>query len=77
MDELMEVLTLLQTGKIKKRMTVLIYGSDYWKKVLNFGALVEAGAITESDLKLFSFADDPNTAFEILTRELKKNYGLR
>jgi hypothetical protein len=76
LDELMEVLTLLQTGKIKKRMTVLIYGSEYWKKILNFDALVDAGAINRSDLKLFSFADDPDTAFRILTGELRKNYDL-
>ncbi|HUI29920.1 MAG TPA: TIGR00730 family Rossman fold protein [Candidatus Acidoferrales bacterium] len=76
LDELMEVLTLLQTGKIKKKMTVLIYGSEYWKKILNFNALVEAGAINRSDLKLFSFADDPETAFKVLTSGLKKNYDL-
>lgn len=76
LDELMEVLTLLQTGKIKKKMTVLIYGSQYWKKILNFKALVETGAIDRSDLELFSFADDPETAFKILTSELKKNYDI-
>jgi uncharacterized protein (TIGR00730 family) len=76
LDELMEVLTLLQTGKIKKKMTVLIYGSKYWKKILNFEALVEAGAIARSDMKLFSFADDPETAFKVLTTGLKKNYDL-
>ncbi len=76
LDELMEVLTLLQTDKIRKKMSVLIYGSEYWKKVLNFDALVESGAIDRSDLKLFSFADDPVTAFKFLTRELKKNYDL-
>jgi len=76
LDELMEVLTLLQTGKIKKKMTVLIYGSEYWKTVLNFEALVESGAIDRSDLKLFSFADDPDTAFKFLTGELKKNYDI-
>jgi hypothetical protein len=76
LDELMEVLTLIQTGKIKKKVTVLIYGSRYWEKVLNFDALVEAGAIDGSDLKLFSFADDPETAFKILTSELKKNYDI-
>jgi len=76
LDELMEVLTLLQTGKIKKKMTVLIYGTEYWKKILNFEALVDAGAIARSDLKLFSFADDPKTAFNILTDGLKKNYDI-
>ena len=74
LDELMEVLTLLQTGKIKKRMTVVIYGSEYWKRVLDFDYLIEAGAISRDDMKLFSFADDPETAFKILTRELRKNY---
>ena len=76
LDELMEVLTLLQTGKIKKKMTVLIYGSEYWKKIIDFNALVEAGAIGKSDLKLFSFADDPATAFKFLTSELQNNYEL-
>lgn len=76
LDELMEILTLLQTDKIKKKMSVLIYGSEYWRKILNFEALVETGAIDRSDLKLFSFADDPVTAFKFLTNELKKNYSL-
>ncbi len=76
LDELMEILTLLQTDKIRKKMSVLIYGSEYWKKVLNLEALVDAGSINRSDLKLFSFADDPVTAFKFLTNELKKNYGL-
>jgi uncharacterized protein (TIGR00730 family) len=76
LDELMEVLTLLQTAKIRKKMTVLIYGSEYWKRVLNFDALVEAGAVDRSDLKLFSFADDPETAFKFLTGELRKNYDV-
>jgi len=44
--------------------------------VLNFDALVHSGAIDRSDLKLFSFADTPESAFEYLTRELKKNYDL-
>ncbi len=74
LDELMEVLTLLQTDKIKKKMTVIIYGSEYWKRVLDFEFLIESGSISREDLKLFSFADDPETAFRLLTRELRKNY---
>ncbi len=77
MDELMEVLTLLQTGKIRKKMTILIYGTSYWKKVLNFEALVDAGAIDRSDMKWISFADDPETAFNFLTHGIRKNYGLK
>jgi uncharacterized protein (TIGR00730 family) len=76
LDELMEILTLLQTRKIKKKMTVLIYGSRYWKKILNFDELVKMGAIDRSDLGLFRFADDPETAFKILTSELRKNYDI-
>lgn len=76
LDELMEVLTLLQTNKIRKKMTVLIYGTSYWKKILNFDALVEAGAIDRSDLKWISFADDPQTAFRFLTKGIKQNYGI-
>ncbi len=75
LDELMEVLTLLQTGKIRKKMSVLIYGTSYWKKVIDFDALVEAGAIDRSDLDMISFADDPVTAFKFLTRGIRKNYG--
>lgn len=77
LDELMEVLTLLQTNKIKKRMTVLIYGSSYWKKILNFDALVQAGAINRSDLKMIFFADDPKAAFKFLTSGIKRNYDLK
>ncbi len=77
LDELMEVLTLLQTNKIRKKMTVLIYGSAYWKKILNFDALVEAGAIDNSDLRLIYFADDPKTAFKFLTGGIKKNYDIK
>lgn len=75
LDELMEVLTLLQTGKIRKKMSVLIYGTSYWKKVINFDALVESGAIDRRDLEMVSFADDPDTAFKFLTKGIKKNYG--
>ena len=77
LDELMEVLTLLQTGKIRKKMTVLIYGTSYWKKIINFDALVEAGAINRSDLDMISFADDQVTAFKFLTKGIGTNYGSR
>jgi len=66
MDEMMEILTLTQTQKLAKRMTVLLYGSDYWKEIINFEALVKYGMIAPEDLSLFQFADDPATAFELL-----------
>jgi uncharacterized protein (TIGR00730 family) len=74
MDELMEVLTLLQTNKIKKKVNVIIYGSDFWKRVLDFDFLVEQGVISPDDLKLFSFMDDPYQAFESLRLSLTRNY---
>ena len=66
MDELFELLTLTQTHKLAKKMSILLYGSSYWKEVVNFEALVRHGTIAESDLSLFQFADDPTAAFEIL-----------
>jgi uncharacterized protein (TIGR00730 family) len=66
MDELMEILTLTQTQKLAKKMTVVLYGSSYWKEIINFDALVKYGMISPEDLNLFQYADDPQSAFEIL-----------
>jgi uncharacterized protein (TIGR00730 family) len=66
LDELMEILTLTQTQKLAKRMSIVLYGSTYWKEIINFDALVKHGMISAEDLKLFQFADDPATAFELL-----------
>ena len=66
LDELMEILTLVQTQKLAKKMTVLLYGRDYWNEIINFPALVKYGMIGEEDLNLFQFVDDPDTAFEFL-----------
>ena len=66
LDEMMEILTLTQTQKLAKRMTVLLYGSAYWKEIINFEALVKYGMIAPEDLNLFQFVDDPATAFELL-----------
>ncbi len=70
LDELMEVLTLSQTGKLTRRMTILLYGSSYWKEVVNFDALVRHGMIAREDLALFQFVDDPRAALSILQRDL-------
>jgi hypothetical protein len=66
LDEMMEVLTLVQTQKLAKKMTLVIYGSAYWNEVINFQALVKHGMISAADLNLFQFADDPQTAFDLL-----------
>jgi hypothetical protein len=65
-DELFEILTLAQTEKLAKKIFVVIYGSEYWKKVINFQAFVDAGAVSPDDLKLFKMCDTPEEAFEYL-----------
>jgi uncharacterized protein (TIGR00730 family) len=74
LDEMFEILTLTQTEKLAKRITVVIYGSEYWKKIFNLQALVDTGAISPKDLELFQFADTPEQAFEILKQGLTENY---
>ncbi len=73
-DETFEVLTLVQTRKLKKKVTVILYGKEYWQKTLNFDNLVRLRLISRDDLKLFRFADTPEEAYEILVREMRKNY---
>ncbi len=75
LDELMEVLTLLQTKKIKKKVSVVLYGRKYWENILNFTAMVQYRVISPEDLSLFVYKDTPQEAFEYLVRELRKNYA--
>src|SRR5215472_15769031 len=72
LDELFEILTLAQTEKLAKKILVLIYGREYWNRVLNLDALVEAGAIAPEDLKLFCVSDSPQEAFDILKEGLTR-----
>jgi uncharacterized protein (TIGR00730 family) len=74
LDEMFEILTLAQTQKLAKKITVVIYGSDYWKKVFNLDVLVDTGAISPKDIDLFQFADTPEQAFELLRDGLTQNY---
>jgi hypothetical protein len=74
LDEMFEILTLAQTHKLAKKITVVVYGSDYWKKVFNLDCLVDTGAISPKDIELFQFADTPEEAFEILRAGLTENY---
>ena len=70
LDELMEILTLVQTRKLSRRIPVILYGSDYWNEIVNFKALARHGMISPEDLQLFQFADDPATALHLLQSRL-------
>jgi len=70
LDELFEILTLIQTRKMRKRIPVILYGSKYWDDIVNFDALVRYGTISTDDLKLFHRTDSLDETYAIVTREL-------
>ncbi len=74
MDELWEMLTLLQTGKLPRRNLILIYGRRYWDEVLNWRAMVRWGTINEHEYGLLQFADTVDEAFERVRTGLEKNH---
>jgi uncharacterized protein (TIGR00730 family) len=72
MDELFEILTLAQTQKLAKKILVVIYGSEYWNRVVNFQAMVDSGTISPEDLELFKIVDSAEEGFEYLRDGLTK-----
>ncbi len=74
LDEMTEILTLAQTQKLESKILILLYGSAYWKEILNFDALVKYGMIAAEDLTLFRYADDPQTALDLLREWLTRHY---
>jgi len=73
-DELFEILTLAQTDKLAKKILVVIYGSEYWHRIMNFQAFVDAGTVAPEDLNLFKFVDSPAEAFEFLRDGLTEHH---
>jgi uncharacterized protein (TIGR00730 family) len=71
-DELFELLTLAQTEKLAKRICIVVYGKEYWDRVVNFQALVDAGTISPKDLELFHWANTPEEAFDYLCGDLTR-----
>jgi uncharacterized protein (TIGR00730 family) len=67
LDELFEVLTLVQTRKAQK-VPIVLFGSDYWRRLLNLQMLVDEGAIALEDLDLYQMADSPEDAWDIIRR---------
>jgi uncharacterized protein (TIGR00730 family) len=72
-DELFEILTLIQTRKIDRPCKILLYGTKFWEKVVNFKALVETGVISPEDLDLFEVVDEVDVAYSSIKAHLK-NY---
>jgi uncharacterized protein (TIGR00730 family) len=73
-DELFEILTLAQTDKLAKKILVVIYGSEYWHRIMNFQAFVDAGTVSPQDLNLFKFVDTPEDAFTFLRDGLTEHH---
>jgi uncharacterized protein (TIGR00730 family) len=77
LDELFEILTLVQTGKIDREdLVILLYGEDYWRKILRFDELIKAKAISPEDAALISYVSDPAKAFAFLKKKLSKYFPL-
>jgi uncharacterized protein (TIGR00730 family) len=70
LDELFEVLTLVQTGKIRKHMPIVLFGTDYWEQVVDFEALARFGTINAKDIDLCFRTDSVDEAFDFLTEQL-------
>jgi uncharacterized protein (TIGR00730 family) len=74
LDEMFEILTLAQTEKLAKKMTVLVYGEEYWRRVINFDVLVDSGTIGPEDINQFQFVSDPEQAFALLQENLIRDH---
>ncbi len=71
-DELFEILTLAQTEKLAKKILVVVYGREYWERVINFEYMAEMGVIAPEDIHLFKIVDSPEEGFEYLRDGLSK-----
>ncbi|MDA3860993.1 MAG: LOG family protein [Melioribacteraceae bacterium] len=74
LDEFMEVITLMQTEKIKKNMKVIIYDEKFWKQIINFDNLIEFGTVSKKDMKLFDFCNSIDEVFTKVTGHFTKYY---
>ena len=70
MDELFEILTLVQTRKMRKRVPIILYGKKFWNEIINFDALVRYGTISPEDIGLFHLTDSLDDAYGVITHEL-------
>jgi uncharacterized protein (TIGR00730 family) len=73
-DELFEVLTLVQTRKVEKRLPIVVYGTEYWNDIFNLQAVADWRMVSREDLKFVHFSDSPEDAFDYLTKKLSEIY---
>ncbi len=76
LDEMMEVLTLVQTQKLKKKITIVLYGKEFWNEIINFNALIKWRLISPNDIELYRLLDSPKEAFDYIVNELSTNYPI-
>jgi uncharacterized protein (TIGR00730 family) len=74
LDEMFEILTLAQTDKLSKKIAVILYGREYWEKVISVQPMAEWGAIAEKDVELLRYAESPDEAFEQLRNHLEEHH---
>ena len=65
LDEFMELLTLIQTGKMKP-IPILLFGKEFWNRVINFEALADEGVVNHDDLKLFTWVETAAEAWQVI-----------
>jgi uncharacterized protein (TIGR00730 family) len=74
LDEMFEILTLMQTEKLAKQIQIVLYGAEYWNRILDLEPMLEWGAISRPDLQLLQHADTPQQAFDVLKAHLVKHH---
>ncbi len=75
MDEFFEILTLVQTEKIKKKLLLVVYDESYWKSIINFDALIDNGVVSASDMDNIQFCNSIDNAFNLITNHFEKYYS--
>jgi predicted Rossmann-fold nucleotide-binding protein len=77
MDELFETLTLIQTRKVEKKMPIVLFGSEFWKNLINFDTFIEWGVISPKDVGLFRIIDSVGEARDYIVSTLEKEHLLK
>ncbi len=74
MDEFMETVTLVQTLKVKRALPLVLFGTEYWSRVIDFDPMIEFGTISPEDVDLFFKTDSVDDAYDYLVKELTENF---